>query len=63
MCASFPVVKDGLEGLALGIMAFGVVTLGLGRLPGEGVEEHSFESDRQEVLGFHMLDGCLLLGD
>jgi len=57
------VVKGGLEGLALGIMAFGVVTLGLGRLPGKAVEEHSFESDRQEVLGFHMLDGCLLLGD
>jgi hypothetical protein len=51
------VVRVGLEGLALGIMTFGVAVLGLGRLPTKGLEEHRFESDRREMLGFHMLDG------
>jgi hypothetical protein len=57
------VVRVGLEGLVLGIMTFGVAVLGLGRLPTKGLEEHRFESDRREMLGFHMLDGCLLFGD
>jgi len=56
------VVRDGLESLDLGIMTFGVAALGLGPLPGKGADGHSFQSDRRETLGFHMLDGCLLLG-
>jgi hypothetical protein len=57
------VVRDGLEGLDLGIMTFGMAALGLGRLPAKGADEHRFESDRREMLGFHMLDGCLFFGD
>jgi hypothetical protein len=57
------VARVGLEGLALGIVTFGLAVLGPGRLPTKGLEEHRFESDRREMLGFHMLDGCLLFGD